>query len=95
VASHAETLGIRGYRQLHARNSAVGGAIAQSRSAVTGGWDGQALVWWDSEESLVEHVSTPDGQAASAALLEDEGRFIDLPNCNLFLTDDRTVVPFA
>ena len=40
-------------------------------------YDGVAEVWFDSEEDLVEAMSSPEGQSLSAALLEDEGNFVD------------------
>jgi uncharacterized protein (TIGR02118 family) len=92
VASHAHTLGIRRYSQLHATDSPIGAGIAQSRDCRPSEWDGIALVWFDSEDALVAAGATPEGQAAGVALLEDERRFIDLPRCQLFLSDDHSVV---
>ena len=92
VASHAHTLGIRRYSQLHATDSPTGAAIAQSRGCRPAEWDGIALVWFDSEDALVAAGATPEGQAAGIELLEDERRFIDLPRCQLFLSDDHSVV---
>ena len=92
VASHAHTLGIRRYSQLHATDSAFGTGIAHSRGCEPSDWDGIALVWFDSEDALVAAGATPEGQAAGEALLEDERRFIDLPRCQLFLSDDHSVV---
>jgi uncharacterized protein (TIGR02118 family) len=92
VASHAHTLGIRRYSQLHATDSPIGAGIAQSRGCEPSDWDGIALVWFDSEDALVAAGATAEGQAAGAALLEDERRFIDLPRCELFLSDDHSVV---
>ena len=36
-------------------------------------YDGVAEVWFESEEDLMEAMSSPEGQRLSAALLEDEG----------------------
>jgi uncharacterized protein (TIGR02118 family) len=92
VASHAHTLGIRRYSQLHATDSPIGAGIAQSRRCEPSDWDGIALVWFDSEDALVAAGATAEGQAAGVALLEDERRFIDLPRCELFLSEDHSVV---
>jgi uncharacterized protein (TIGR02118 family) len=92
VTSHADALGIRRYLQLHATETASGRLAAASRSAAPGDWDGVALVWFDSEEALGAAVATPAGQAAAAALLEDEQRFIDLPSCQLFTSEDVAFV---
>ena len=92
VASHASALGIKRYSQLHALDSPIGTAVAQSRGCEPTEWDGVALVWWDDEASLVADSTTPEGQAAGAALLEDERRFLDLPRCEIFLSDDHAVL---
>ena len=92
VASHARVLGIRRYMQLHATDSPVGTAIAESRGCAPHVWDGIALVWFDSEEQLGRAAATADGQAAASALLEDERRFLDLAQCELFISEDHTLV---
>ena len=92
VASHASALGVRRYMQLHAMDSPVGTAIAASRGCAPHVWDGIALVWFDSEEQLGRAAATADGQAAASALLEDERRFLDLAQCELFISEDHTLV---
>jgi uncharacterized protein (TIGR02118 family) len=92
VASHAGVLGIRRYTQLHGTDSIVGTAIAQSRGCAPHVWDGVALAWFDNEEHLVRAADTTEGQAAAAALLEDERQFLDLARCELFISEDHTLV---
>jgi uncharacterized protein (TIGR02118 family) len=92
VASQAMALGIRRYMQLHATDSPVGAAIAKSRGCAAHEWDGIALVWFDSEQQLDRAAATAEGQAAAAALLEDERRFLDLARCELFISEDHTLV---
>ena len=55
-------------------------------------WDGIALVWFDSEDQLGRAAETAEGQAAAAALLEDERQFLDLVQCELFISEDHTLV---
>jgi hypothetical protein len=85
-------LGIRRYMQLHATESPVGTAVAESRGCAPHEWDGIALVWFDSEEQLSRAAETAEGQAAAAALLEDERQFLDLAQCELFISEDHTLV---
>ena len=92
VASHASALGIRRYMQLHATDSPVGTAIAASRGCAPHQWDGIALAWFDNEQQLGRAATTAEGQAAAAALLEDERRFLDLARCQLFISEDHTLV---
>ena len=49
-------------------------------------------IWFDSEAAIVELASTEAGQAAAAALYEDEQRFLDLERCELFLSEDHQLV---
>jgi hypothetical protein len=92
VASHAETLGIRRYVQLHTLDSPLGAAIAAGRDCEDTDWDGVALVSFDREAAIVELASTEAGQVAAAALYEDEQRFLDLGRCELFLSEDHQLV---
>jgi hypothetical protein len=92
VASHAETLGIRRYVQLHTLDSPLGAAIAAGRDCEDTDWDGVALVSFDREAAIVELASTEAGQVAAAALYEDEQRFLDLERCELFLSEDHQLV---
>jgi uncharacterized protein (TIGR02118 family) len=93
VASHAETLGIRRYVQLHTLDSPVGAAVAASRGCEDTDWDGVALISFESEAAIVDAATTTEaGQAAAAALYEDEQRFLDLERCELFLSEDHQLV---
>jgi uncharacterized protein (TIGR02118 family) len=93
VRRHASELGIRRYIQLHTTDSPLGAAIAGSRECEPTEYDGIAVLWFDSEDALVAAATSPGGLTASAALLEDERKFIDLPRCQLWLSDDHTVIP--
>ncbi len=88
VASHAQNLGIMRYVQTHRMddNSHEGGARA--RGAMEPPHDGVAELWWESEKQLAEVMASPAGEAAGAALLEDERKFIDLPNSPLWLAHE-------
>ena len=92
VARHAETLRIRRYVQVHARETALDAALAASRGAEPGVYDGVAELWWDSLEDLMAAYSSEAGQAAGAELLEDEAKFIDLPRSPLWLGEENEVV---
>jgi EthD domain len=92
VASHAETLGIRRYLQLHTLDSPLGVAVAAGRACAPTDWDGVALIWFEREETIVERGTTEAGEAAALALYEDEQRFLDLERCELFLTEDHELV---
>ena len=91
VRSHAEALGIRRYVQVHAIDDAISAAIAGPRNSPEG-YDGTAELWLDSLDALVAAGSSEAGRAASAALLEDERRFIDLERSPLFLAEEHVII---
>jgi uncharacterized protein (TIGR02118 family) len=94
VREHAAALGIRRYSQLHntAASTPLTEAVRASRGAEPADYDGVALVWFDGLDALAQAASTSEGQAAGAALLEDERRFLDLERCVIWLTDDHPIV---
>jgi uncharacterized protein (TIGR02118 family) len=92
AVSTAEVTGIRRYMQLHAIPSAVGEGLAAARGAATSEWDGVALLWFDSEEAAVAAAMTPEGRAATSALLADEREFLDLPRCEFLISEDQTLI---
>ncbi|HSG90384.1 MAG TPA: EthD domain-containing protein [Pseudomonadales bacterium] len=85
VASFATAMDVRRYVQVHAVEDPVNDAMAAARGGMEPIYDGVAELWWDSEDALRAALEAPAGQAAAAALLEDEARFIDLPNSPLWL----------
>ena len=92
VARHAETLRIRRYVQVHARETDLDRILAASRGSDPGAYDGVAELWWDSLEDIIAANSTEAGQAAGAELLEDEAKFIDLPRSPLWLGEENEVL---
>jgi uncharacterized protein (TIGR02118 family) len=95
VERHAEVLRIRRYVQTHARETAADAAISQARGSEPGQYDGVAELWWESVEDLLAASSSEGGQIAAAALLEDERRFIDLPNSPIWLGEENVVIEQA
>ena len=92
VAGFAESLGIRRYEQLHSLDPVLSEALRASRGCESVRYDGVALVSFDSLEALGDTLQTPDAQRASAALLEDERRFLDLERCVIWLADTNVVI---
>jgi uncharacterized protein (TIGR02118 family) len=92
IKRHTETLQIRRYVQTHARETSLDAALANSRGSEARYYDGVAELWWDSLEDLMAAFSTAAGQAAAFELLEDERRFIDLPNSPMWLGEELVVI---
>jgi len=91
VRSHAETLRIRGYVQLHSKSTPINDLLRVSRGGPEG-YDGVAELWWDTLDDLATAMSTPEGAAAGAALLEDEKRFIDLERSPLWIGEEKEIL---
>ncbi len=95
VKRHADTLHIRRYVQVHARDTALDEAVADARGSEPRFYDGVAELWWDSVEELVAGFSSDAGQAAGRELLEDEQRFIDLRRSPLWFGEENVVIDSA
>lgn len=84
VASFSTTLNILRYVQLHTLEDPINDQLAGARGKMERPYDGVAELWWTSREALAASFATEAGKAAGKALLEDEARFIDLPNSPLW-----------
>jgi len=88
VASHAQHIGALRYVQVHRVEDVINERMATARGGMEAPYDGVAELWWESEEVLLAALATEAGQAAGAALVEDERRFIDLPNSPLWFAHE-------
>lgn len=91
VRSFQAALGIRRYVQTHRIDTPFNDALRASRGAIEP-FDGVAELWWDDIDALVAGSSSADGVAAGQALLEDEGRFIDLAASALWLGEEVEII---
>ena len=80
----ADTYRAKRYVQCHTLDTPLNAGIRESRGMAEP-YDGVAEVWFESEEELMEAMSSPDGQKVSAILLEDEGKFIDHSKSTAFI----------
>ncbi|HTL00399.1 MAG TPA: EthD domain-containing protein [Pseudomonadales bacterium] len=88
VASHAQRIGALRYIQVHRLDDGINARLAEMRGGMEEPYDGVAELWWDSEEALAAVQDTEGGRAAGEALLEDERKFIDLPNSPLWFAHE-------
>jgi len=84
VASFAEDLNILRYVQTHTIDGPANEAAQKARGDMEPHYDGVADLWWSTEAELEAAMQSEAGQAAGAALLEDEAKFIDLPQSPLW-----------
>lgn len=83
VASFATDLKILRYVQTHTLTDPANQAAQQARGNMEPEYDGVAELWWASEKDLTENTNSR-AKEAGAALLEDERKFIDLPESPLW-----------
>ena len=76
------------YVQSHTIDTPLNEGLRNSRGMLHE-YDGVAEVWYESEEDLIEAMSSPEGQKLSAALLEDEGNFIDHSKSSAFIVMEQ------
>ena len=88
VASHARHIGALRYVQVHRVDDVINERMASARGGMEAPYDGVAELWWESENVLQGALANESGRAAGAALLEDERRFIDLPNSPLWFAHE-------
>ena len=85
---NAETLRAKKYIQSHTIETPLNEGLRESRNMLPA-YDGVAEVWFDSEQDLMEAMSSPEGQELSAALLKDEGNFIDHSKSTAFIVREQ------
>lgn len=54
-------------------------------------YDGVAQLWWESFEEMQAGIASPEAQEAFALLLEDEKKFIDVPNMSILVGDEHVM----
>ena len=94
VSSFQHALGLRRYVQTHRIDTPLNEVLRASRGSAEP-FDGVAELWWDDLNALIAATSSPEGAAASQALLDDEARFIDLERSALWLGEEIEVIPLA
>ena len=85
--SKADAMGAKKYVQSHTLNSPLNEGLRTSRG-MKPEYDGVAEVWFESEEELIQGMSSPEGQKFGAALQEDEGNFIDHAKSSAFIVQE-------
>jgi len=91
VQQHATALGVCRYVQVHTLSDSLNDAMRSARG--TGDpYDGVAELWWDDRATLDRAFSTPEGRAASKALMEDEARFIDASRSSVWVGEEVELV---
>jgi uncharacterized protein (TIGR02118 family) len=85
---NADSMGAKKYLQSHTLNTPLNEGLRTSRGMLPE-YDGVAEVWFESEQALMEGMSSAEGQKLGAALLEDEGNFIDHSKSSAFIVEEH------
>lgn len=85
---NADAMGAKRYVQSHTLDTPVNEGLRTSRGMMAE-YDGVAEVWFESEQALMEGMSSVEGQKLGAALLEDEGNFIDHSRSSAFIVEEH------
>jgi len=86
--ANAAVMRSKRYVQSHTIDTPMNEGMRSSRGMLPA-FDGVAEVWFDSEEDLMEAMGSPDFEKLSAALLEDEGNFIDHSKSSAFIVREH------
>ena len=86
--ANAATMGAKKYVQSHTIDTPLNDGMRSSRGMLPE-YDGVAEVWFESEEDLMAAMSSPEGQKLGAALLEDEGNFVDHAKSSAFIVREH------
>ena len=91
VKSVADQIGLVKYIQLHTLDTPLNDAAREPRGAPEP-FDGIAEAWWENMESLEKAFNDPTNEGAWALLIEDEGKFIDLPNSPVWFAEEKVII---
>ncbi len=91
VRQHQPALRMVRYVQVHALQTVLSVPMQKVRKAPEP-FDGVAELWWKSMEDLEASAQDPASREAGRILLEDEAKFIDLPNSPLWFGQEHVIV---
>ena len=90
VKSVAEAIGALKYVQSHTTLPELNNIFQDSRG-LAAPYDGITEVWWQNKDALEAGMSSAEGQAAHAALKEDEAKFIDFSQSRVFMSEEHLI----
>ena len=88
---NARKLGAKKYVQSLTIDSPLNQGLRESRGMLAE-FDGVAEVWFESEQALIEGMSSPEGQIIAAALQTDEGNFIDHSKSAAYIVEEQELL---
>jgi hypothetical protein len=92
VARHATTIGAVAYLQLHTIDTGLESIVQGSRGCPADGYDGIAVVSFESLDDMASKGAQPEALAAAEELADDERRFIDHAASRIWFTEHVSVI---
>ncbi len=84
---NAEIMRAKKYVQSHTIDTPLNEGLKESRGMLPE-YDGVAEVWFESEQDMMEAMSSPEFQELGTALMEDENNFIDHSKSTAFIVKE-------
>jgi len=88
---NAKKLGAKKYIQSLTIDSPLNQGLRESRGMLAE-FDGVAEVWFESEQALIEGMSSTQGQQIAAALQADESHFIDHSKSAAYIVEEQELL---
>ena len=88
---NAKTLGAKKYIQSLTIDSPLNQGLKESRGMLPE-FDGVAEVWFESEQALIEGMSSTEGQQIAALLQADESNFIDHSRSAAYIVEEQELL---
>lgn len=85
---HAAALKATRYVQSHTLDLPINDAMRESRGTLPA-YDGIAEISFASEQDFLDAISTPEGQAITAELRDNESKFVDLAKSSVFFVEEH------
>lgn len=90
VAKHRGILRIERYVQFHGQDPKLLSETRDARGGLTP-YDGIAMLWWRDADAVKTIMEEPAALRASAELIEDEKKFIDLTRSPVTWGEDHVI----
>lgn len=87
----AQGMRIKRYFQVHRYEDPLEQQLRKSRGTQVAPYTGHAEAWFDHADMAMVG-NTPEGKRATEIAIEDERKFIDFPNCSMWIGKERTFI---
>ena len=86
----APAMNLKKYVQTHTLDIPFNEVLQRSRR-LSRPYDGVAELWWDSEDEMIDAMSSDAGMDANMEVMGDEAKFIDMENSCAWICEDHVI----